>query len=307
MTADMNKPHHSSITHAKGAWRTKLGLLDQYLTPQHLLTRCMRRLTQVRAPWFKDWQIQWFIRRYQVDMTIAAQPHPSSYPDFNTFFTRPLKANARPIVTARDAIACPADGVVSQLGDVENGRLLQAKGYYFDLANLLGGSPARAMAFRNSRFVTIYLSPRDYHRVHMPLAGQLREMVYIPGRLFSVSPRTTKAIPELFARNERLITIFDTAIGPVAVILVGAMFVAGIETVWSGLIEHSRQLIEWNYGPANNGQEVTLERGAEMGRFNMGSTVILLFPANRVELSPALTPNAPVKMGESLATIRADR
>lgn len=303
----MSKHPYSSAIQTEGTWKKKLGLLDQYLTPQHLLTRCMRRLTRVRAPWFKDWQIQWFIRRYQVDMTIAAQPHPLSYPDFNTFFTRALKANARPIVTARDAIACPADGVVSQSGDVEHGRLLQAKGYYFDLANLLGGSPARARTFQNSRFVTIYLSPRDYHRVHMPLAGRLREMVYIPGRLFSVSPRTTKAIPELFARNERIVTIFDTAIGPVAVILVGAMFVAGIETVWSGLIEHSKQLIEWSYGPVNNSQEVTLERGAEMGRFNMGSTVILLFPANRVDLSPALTPNAPVKMGESLASIRADR
>lgn len=299
----MNNLHRANSSDTEGSWISKLELLDQYLLPQHLLTRCMHRLTRVRAPWFKDRQIQWFIRRYQVDMSIAAQANPLAYPDFNTFFTRPLKPNARPIVTAQDAIACPADGMVSQLGDVENGRLLQAKGYHFDLTTLLGGSEIRAQPFQNSRFVTIYLSPRDYHRVHMPLSGRLREMIYIPGRLFSVSPRTTQAIPELFARNERLVTIFDTAIGPVAVILVGAMFVAGIETVWSDLIAHSNKPVVWNYGAANNEQEVTLERGAEMGRFNMGSTVILLFPSDRVELAPALTPNEPVEVGELLATV----
>jgi len=296
---------NATATRTKGSWTSALGLADQYLAPHHLLTRWMYRLTRVTAPWFKDRQIRWFIRRYQVDMGIAAQSDPLTYPDFNSFFTRPLKAGARPIVTDPQAIACPADGAVSQLGDAENGRLLQAKGHYFDLLSLLGGSQARAQAFENSRFVTVYLSPRDYHRVHMPLAGRLREMVYIPGRLFSVSPRTTRAIPALFARNERLVTIFDTAIGPVAVILVGAMFVAGIETVWSGLLAHGKRPLEWRYGAGQQGQEITLERGAELGRFNMGSTVILLFPPDRVELAPALTQNAPVKVGELLATINA--
>jgi phosphatidylserine decarboxylase len=298
----MDDRYGGNALQTTGSWISKLGLLDQYAVPQHFFTRCMQRFTRIRAPWFKDWQNRWFIRRYKVDMSVAAEPNPSAYPDFNTFFTRPLKPNARPVVSGQGAIACPADGMVSQFGDIEHGRLLQAKGYYFDLASLLGGSQARALPFRNGRFVTIYLSPRDYHRVHMPLTGRLREMVYIPGRLFSVSPRTTQAIPELFVRNERVVTVFDTAIGPMAVILVGAMFVAGIETVWSGLLGHEKQIGEWNYGESNKTQEIILQRGAEMGRFNMGSTVIVLFPPDRIALSPTLTQNAAVKMGELLAT-----
>jgi len=298
----MNNLHRTSVSPAKGSWLLKFGLLDQYLAPHHFLTRCMRRLTRVRAPWFKDWQIRWFIRRYLVDMSIAAETNPLAYPDFNSFFTRSLRPEARPVVSEANAIACPADGAVSQLGDVENGRLLQAKGHSFDLFTLLGGSQARARSFQNSRFVTIYLSPRDYHRVHMPLTGRLREMVYIPGRLYSVSPRTTKAIPGLFARNERLVMLFDTAIGQVAVILVGAMFVAGIETPWSGLIAHSKHPDEWRYGETSKQQKIIVERGAEIGRFNMGSTVIVLFPQNRIELAPSLAQSAPIKMGELLAT-----
>jgi len=298
----MNTPSHTPASSPSGAWSGKLAVLDQYLAPHHLLTRWMYRLTRIQAAWYKNPQIQWFVRKYQVDMSLAAQADPLAYPDFNTFFTRPLREGARPVVTDPAAVACPADGAISQLGDVENGRLFQAKGHYFDLLSLLGGSPERAQAFERSRFVTIYLSPRDYHRVHMPLTGHLREAVYIPGRLFSVSPRTTKVIPSLFARNERLVSIFDTAIGPMAVILVGAMFVAGIETVWSGLMPHSSQLQEWRYGL--EGQTVVnLERGEEMGRFNMGSTVILLFPPDRIEFAPAHTQNAPVKMGELLASL----
>jgi phosphatidylserine decarboxylase len=302
----MNESQRTTAPRAKGYLLTKLGLWDQYLAPQRLLTRCMQRLTRVRTPWFKNSQIRWFIRRYQVDMSLAAQPDPLSYPDFNSFFTRALKASARAIVSDPAAIACPVDGTISQLGDVESGRLLQAKGHHFDLLTLLGGSRTRAQSFENSRFVTIYLSPRDYHRIHMPISGRLREMVYVPGRLFSVSPRTTQAVPALFARNERLVTRFDTDIGPVAVILVGAMFVAGMETVWSGLIPHSRRPAAWNYGGESQ-RTVSLQRGDEMGRFNMGSTVILLFPRDRIELAPALTQNAPVKMGESLAAITPAR
>ncbi len=298
----MNNLHRTNFSHGKGSWLSKVGLLDQYLAPHHLLTRGMRRLTRVQTPWFKDWQIRWFIRRYQVDMSIAAQPDPLAYPDFNSFFTRSLRQEARPIVSEANAIVCPADGVVSQLGDVENGRLLQAKGHSFDLFTLLGGSETRARPFENSRFVTTYLSPQDYHRVHMPLAGKLREMVYIPGRLYSVSPRTTQAIPGLFARNERLVMLFDTAIGHIAVILVGAMFVAGIETPWSGLIAHSKHPVEWLYSETTKQQKIIVERGAEIGRFNMGSTVIVLFPQNRIELAPSLAQDAPVKMGELLAT-----
>ena len=300
-----NKSPSFSVSPKSGrrSWLATLGVLEQYLAPHHLLTRWMQRLTRVRAPWFKNRQISWFVRRYQVDMSIAAETNPLAYPDFNTFFTRPLKAGARPIISGDDVIACPADGKISQIGDVSKGRLFQAKGYHFDLLTLLGGSEARARPFRDSRFVTIYLSPQDYHRVHMPLAGRLRETIYIPGRLFSVSPRTTQAIQGLFARNERLVCIFDTDIGPVAVILVGAMFVAGIETVWSGLLPHGKQVIERDYAAEQAHEEIALERGQEMGRFNMGSTVIVLFPPDRVELAPGLTQNAPVTVGELLGTM----
>ena len=300
----MNNSHPPPLkVSTRGRPRSKLAVLDQYLAPHHMLTRWMHDLTRVRAPWFKDRQIRWFIRRYQVDMSIAAETNPLAYPDFNTFFTRPLKPDARPIVSGDDAIACPADGTISQIGDVRNGRLLQAKGFNFDLLTLLGNSEARSRPFQDSRFVTIYLSPRDYHRVHMPLDGSLRETIYIPGRLFSVSPRTTQAIPGLFARNERLVSLFDTSIGPVAVILVGAMFVAGIETVWSGLLPHAQQVVERRYDDASPQEAISLKRGEEMGRFNMGSTVIVLFPPDKVELAPALTQNAPVKVGELLGTI----
>ena len=303
-----NKAPSFSVSPKSGrrSWLATLGVLDQYLAPHHLLTRWMQHLTRVRAPWFKNRQISWFVRRYQVDMSIAAETNPLAYPDFNTFFTRPLKAGARTVISGDDVLACPADGKISQIGDVNKGRLLQAKGYSFDLLTLLGGSETRAQPFGDSRFVTIYLSPRDYHRVHMPLAGRLRETIYIPGRLFSVSPRTTRAIQGLFARNERLVCIFDTAIGPVAVILVGAMFVAGIETVWSGLLPHSKQVIEHDYAAEQPHEEIALERGQEMGRFNMGSTVIVLFPPDRVELAPGLTQNAPVTVGELLGTMSLD-
>lgn len=294
----MTSPRRLPVPHGTGLWNGPLGLLDQYLAPQRLLTRAMQRLTRVRAPWFKDRQIRWFIHRYQVDMNLAVEPDPAAYPDFNAFFTRALRPGARPVASEPDAVACPVDGTVSQLGDVEHDRLLQAKGRYYQLAALLG-SPARAAEFMRSRYVTLYLSPRDYHRVHMPVAGRLREMAYIPGRLFSVSPRTTRGIPSLFARNERLITVFDTAIGPMAVILVGAMLVAGMETVWSGAIPHASQPREWRYAAG----EVQIDRGAELGRFNMGSTVILLFPPDRVELAATLAPGAPVRMGQRLATM----
>jgi phosphatidylserine decarboxylase len=301
MNNKQTNSHVSSV--GRRSWNATLRVLDQYIAPHHFLTHWMQRLTRIRSPWFKNLLIKWFVHHYAVDMSIAADANPFAYPEFNSFFTRALKPGARPIVDANDAIACPADGVISQLGDVTNGRLLQAKGYYFDLLTLLGGSEAHARTFNESRFVTIYLSPRDYHRVHMPLSGRLRETIYIPGRLFSVSPRTTRAIQGLFARNERYVSIFDTAIGPVAVILVGAMFVAGIETVWSGLLPHGKQIVERQYESGQQEDEISLERGDELGRFNMGSTVIVLFPPGKVEFAPALTQNAPVKMGELLGSV----
>lgn len=272
--------------------------LPQYLAPQHSLSRLMHFLTRARLRVWKEWQIRWFVRRYGVDMSIAEQPDPLAYENFNSFFTRALKPDARPVANGANDIVCPVDGAVSQIGSIEGGRIFQAKGHRFGLEDLLGGSAIRAAPFHNGQFATLYLAPRDYHRIHMPLDGQLREMVYVPGRLFGVNARTASVVPDLFARNERVIAIFDTDAGPMALILVGALFVAGIETVWSGAVTppFGKTLRQWNY----QGKDIRLARGAEMGRFNMGSTVIVLFGAHRAAWRPSLGPNTPVQMGEVL-------
>lgn len=274
--------------------------LPQYLLPQHLLSRLMHRLTRSRLRAWKDFQIQCFIRHYKVDMSIAAQTDPRIYSDFNSFFTRALKADARPITGSADDIVCPVDGVVSQIGNIREGIIFQAKGHDYSLEELLGGSKERAAPFNNGRFATLYLSPKDYHRIHMPLTGILQEMVYVPGRLFSVNSRTTRAVPNLFARNERVITMFETPAGPLALVLVGALFVASIETVWAGAVTppFGQSIRHWDYGkgPAS---PVSLERGQEMGRFNMGSTVILLL-SEGVDWHPLIKPEAPVRMNQSL-------
>jgi phosphatidylserine decarboxylase len=278
-----------------------LKTLPQYLVPQHLLSRLMYLLSRCRLRAWKDWQIRWFIRRYGVDMSIAAEPDARAYVNFNHFFTRALKPDARPVVSGAQDIACPVDGVVSQLGAIQDGRIFQAKGHTFNLENLLGGSAARAAAFHNGQFATLYLSPRDYHRIHMPLGGRLREMVYVPGKLFSVNARTTSVVPNLFARNERVITMFDTDAGPMALVLVGALFVGSIETVWSGAVTppFGKTIRQWNYQNEN----IRLERGAEMGRFNMGSTVIVLFSPGRSVWRPGLHADMAVRMGDLLGKL----
>lgn len=275
--------------------------LTQHISPHHALTQLMYVLTRARYAHWKNWQIRWFIKRYQVDMSIALEQNPFIHPDFNTFFTRALKLGARPVVNGSHDIACPVDGAVSQAGAIRDGRIFQAKGQDYSLETLLGGSAEHAAAFMGGTYATLYLSPRDYHRIHMPLTGHLVETVYIPGRLFSVNPRTARCVPGLFARNERLIAIFETAAGPMALILVGAMFVAGIETVWTGPIHpHTRHTLQaWD----NRADNITLQHGAEMGRFNMGSTVIVLFGArNGIDLAAAIQPAAPVQMGQLLGT-----
>ena len=272
--------------------------LPQYMLPQHMLSHLMYALTRCRLRAWKEWQIRWFIRRYGVDMSIAAQPDPLAYETFNSFFTRALKASVRPVVNGAGDIACPVDGAVSQMGAIEGGRIFQAKGHTFGLEDLLGGSDTRAAPFHNGQFATLYLAPRDYHRIHMPLSGRLREMVYVPGRLFSVNTRTASVVPGLFARNERVIAIFDTDAGPMALVLVGALFVAGIETIWSGAVTppFGKKIQQWNY----QDKDIRLERGAEMGRFNMGSTVIVLFGAHHAAWRDDLCADTAVKMGELL-------
>ncbi|HHH39875.1 MAG TPA: phosphatidylserine decarboxylase [Sedimenticola sp.] len=284
------------------------GLKDRLLTnllrvlPQHALSGLMYRATRVTWKPFKNALIKEVVNRYAVDMFEAENPRPTSYACFNDFFTRALKADARPIAAEPDAVASPADGKINQAGYISDGRLLQAKGHDFSLLQLLGGRYDLAGEFADGGYVTIYLSPRDYHRVHMPVTGRLREMIFVPGNLFSVSEATTHLVPGLFARNERVICLFDTAAGPMAVILVGAIFVGSMETVWAGEVRGpAGEPTTWLY--AGN-QPVVLKKGEEMGRFNMGSTVITLFARDRVQWDPALVPGVRVRMGQRIGRIR---
>jgi len=275
----------------------------QHLLPQHLLSRTVGLLAQCRTPWLKNLLIRRFCQRYHVDMSEALEPNPEAYEHFNAFFTRALKPDARPLDTTPGAILSPADGAVSQLGKIEHGRIFQAKGRSYGLTTLLGGDCQRADPFINGTFATIYLSPRDYHRVHMPLTGTLRESIYIPGDLYSVNGTTTEGVDDLFARNERLVTIFDTEAGPMAMVLVGAMIVAGIETVWQGQVAPlpRQPLILDRF---DNQSPPRLEKGSEMGRFKLGSTVILLFPEGRTNWLETLQAGSPVRVGERLADVQ---
>lgn len=276
----------------------KIFIFLQHVLPQHLLSRCTGALADLRHPaWLKNWLIHVFIRQFRVDMSEAADPDPTSYATFNAFFTRPLREDARS--PAEADVICPADGAISQLGDIRGGRIFQAKGQSFSTWELLGGDAERAELFTDGRFATIYLSPRDYHRVHMPLAGRLTATSYIPGRLFSVNQVTAENVPRLFARNERLVCYFDTAAGPMAMILVGAMVVAGIETVWSGQVAPPTSdpvLRDYVVLP----RVIELAQGEEMGRFKLGSTVILLFPKDAVEFDTAYAAGSATRLGESL-------
>ena len=265
----------------------------------------MHHATRVRfRPW-KNWQIRWFIRRYHVDMSEALMPDPAAYPDFNSFFTRALRPGIRPLPRDRGAVVSPADGRVSQFGSIRDDTLMQAKGLHYSLSRLLGGNADRGSEFEGGRFLTIYLAPGDYHRVHMPLAGSLRKMVHVPGRLFSVGARSTVRVPNLFARNERVVSIFDHEFGPVAIVLIGALCVGGIEQVWSGLVTpprgHRIEVHDYRSGP----ESVTLGQADEMGRFNMGSTVVVLFgPTLRLEWASGLEPGHSLKVGERIGVLR---
>jgi len=284
--------------------KDRLFILSQYLVPHQLLSRLAGCVAECRVAWFKNAFIGWFVRHFQVDMRQALIEEPTAYEHFNAFFTRALKDDARPLDPSPDAILCPADGTVSQLGAIEHGRLFQAKGHSFSALELLGGDAERAAPFMGGDFATIYLSPKDYHRVHMPLAGTLREMVYVPGRLFSVNQATAQNVPELFARNERVVCLFDTERGPMAVVLVGAMIVASIETVWAGLVTPpKRALKSYRYDEAARAP-IHLEQGAELGRFKLGSTAIVLFGPQQVRWAENLAALSPVRMGQGLAQLK---
>lgn len=283
------------------------GIIDRlfalllYLLPHHLLSRLVYWITRSEWPLLKNALIQTVIKLYDVEMRLAVEPDPSQYRSFNAFFTRQLRPEVRPLSMEAETVLCPVDGAVSQAGEISNGRIFQAKGQDYSLSELLADDEEWAQKFEDGSFATLYLSPRDYHRIHMPVSGKLRKMLHVPGRLFSVSPSTTRTVPRLFSRNERVINLFDTEMGPVAVILVGAIFVSSMDTVWAGTITPASQRItQWNY-PDRPTEPVTLDKGDELGRFNMGSTVILLFGKQVIEWNELLRPGVKVRMGEEIA------
>ena len=281
----------------------RLCAAGQALLPHHLLAWLAFHLAHARLPILKNVLIAAFRRAYPIDLAEAAEPDPWAYPTFNAFFTRALRPGARPVVAGDGEVACPVDGEVSQVGELRGGALVQAKGREYDLTDLLGGSAERAAPFTGGGFTTLYLAPRDYHRVHMPLDGRLLETVHVPGRRFAVNPRTARTMPRLFTRNERLVATFDTEVGRMALVLVGALLVGGIETVWAGPITPpaGRRIRVHDYA-SGAAELVLLERGQEMGRFTMGSTVIVLFEPRRVRWSPQVVQGARLLLGSLLAT-----
>ncbi|WP_261843961.1 archaetidylserine decarboxylase [Aliamphritea ceti] len=279
--------------------KDKIFILLQHVLPQHLLSRLVGKLADCRINWVKSTFISWFAKRYNVNMSEAVQESLNAYPDFNSFFTREIKLDRRPL--ADSDIISPADGAISQLGPIDHGRIFQAKGRGYALTTLLGGYNDLAEQFIDGQFATVYLSPKDYHRVHMPVTGTLRDTIYVPGDLYSVNQTTAEGVENLFARNERLVAIFDTEYGPMAMILVGAMIVAGIETVWAGQVA-PQQRKTWRIEHTPEPQEpITLEKGVEMGRFKLGSTVILLFGKDVIEWQENLQAGSPVNLGHAFA------
>jgi phosphatidylserine decarboxylase len=275
----------------------KMMTLPQYLIPQHTLSLFMYRLTRCEVVWFKNVFIRFITRQYKVNMAEAAETDLATYPSFNAFFTRLLKEGVRPI--ADNDIVSPVDGVVSQAGPIVSGQIVQAKGQDYSVLSLLGGDDALTAEFVGGQFATIYLSPKDYHRIHMPVTGKLRKMRYVPGDLFSVSPRTARTVPDLFARNERVVVTFDTELGPMVMVLVGAIFVGSMATVWSGQITpgYGKAVRQWTYDDA---EAMMIEKGQEMGRFNMGSTVVLLFGEQAVTFNDQIVAEMPIQLGHGM-------
>jgi len=278
-----------------------LTTLPQYILPHHWLSGLMSKLTHCRVHWFKNAFIKLIIKLYGVNLSEAKSQNLDDYASFNDFFTRELKAGVRPVALEKDAVVSPADGAVSQAGAITDDKIFQAKGMTFSAVDLLGGDTERAAAFKDGVFSTIYLSPKDYHRLHMPLDGKLTEMVHIPGRLFSVNAATAESVPGLFARNERVACLFDTEAGPMALVLVGAIFVSSVETVWQGVVTPptAPSVRSWHY----DDQNILLKKGEEMGRFNMGSTIIILFGKNKVAWEKDLHAGKTVKLGEKIGHI----
>ena len=269
----------------------------QHLLPKQLLTRAMGAFAGWEGGAVTHAAICRFIARYGVDMNEAADPQPQAYATFNAFFTRALRPGVRPLADA-DFI-CPVDGAISQFGPIAHDQIFQAKGHHYSTTALVGGDAALANQFDDGHFATIYLSPRDYHRIHMPCDGRLTRMIYVPGDLYSVNPLTAQHVPGLFARNERVVCVFDTAHGPFVNVLVGATIVGSMATVWHGVVNppRSREVRQWRY----DDQEIVLSKGQEMGRFLLGSTVVMLFPKDTVTFNADWAPKRPVRLGEAMA------
>ena len=278
----------------------RLAVLPQYLLPKGALTNFAGRVAGAKGGAMTTRLIRWFVGKYNVNMDEALNPDIASYPSFNEFFTRALRPDARPLAQA-DFI-CPVDGRISQFGAIDDDQIFQAKGHKFSTTALVGGDAALAAKFQHGSFANLYLSPRDYHRIHMPCDGKLTRMIYVPGELFSVNPTTARGIPGLFARNERVVCVFDTANGPFVMTLVGATIVGSMATVWHGVVNPPRatQICEWKY----DAQNIVLKKGDELGRFLLGSTVVMLFPKDALAFNQAWQPAGPVKLGEVMANLK---
>lgn len=274
----------------------RLSVLHQYLLPKQALTRFAGRVASAQHERYTPQIIRWFAKKYGVNMNEAHNPDLASYKSFNEFFTRALAADARPL--ADSDFVCPVDGSISQFGAIENDQLIQAKGHRYSTTALLGGDSKLAALFEHGSFATLYLSPRDYHRIHMPCQGRVKRMIYVPGSLFSVNPTTASGVPGLFARNERVVCLFESQFGPFAMVLVGATIVGSMETVWHGVVNasRSRTIREWDYSD----REIILNKGEEMGRFLLGSTVVLLFPRDVLAFNPEWTATRTIRMGEAM-------
>ncbi|MGB0892990.1 MAG: archaetidylserine decarboxylase [Parashewanella sp.] len=283
----------------------KVKIALQYMMPKHLISRLVGKLAAAEAGKITTAGIKWFIGQYKIDMNEAAHSSPEHYKSFNEFFTRPLKAGIRPICQDETVLAHPVDGAVSQLGPIEDGEIFQAKGHSYSTLALLGDQPQDAVRFEDGDFATIYLAPKDYHRIHMPIKGTLSKMTYVPGDLFSVNPLTAENVPGLFARNERVVAIFETEIGPIAMVLVGATIVASIETVWAGTVTPptGKQVFTWDY-PTHGPDAITLEKGEEMGRFKLGSTVVMCFAKDALDkFADGVEAKSVTRMGAPFARI----
>jgi phosphatidylserine decarboxylase len=278
----------------------RLAVLPQYLLPKGALTNFAGRVAGAKGGAMTTRLIRWFVSHYDVNMDEALDPDIANYPSFNEFFTRALRPDARPLAQA-DYI-CPVDGRISQFGLIDADQIFQAKGHKFSTTALVGGDRTLAAQFEHGSFANLYLSPKDYHRIHMPCDGRLTRMIYVPGELFSVNPTTARGIPGLFARNERVVCVFDTKQGPLVMVLVGATIVGSMATVWHGVVNPPRapKLCEWQYGE----RDIRLKKGEEMGRFLLGSTVVMLFPKDTLHFNPAWQAAGPVQLGEAMATLR---